>query len=197
MGPSGDPFIMWTTMNPKSGLRPYLERDVEDIVEAIIDDEGNVASQIKIVVNGQTRLVNLGLIKNTMKFIWERPEPLPWEDTLKEILLTAFPDYLWPADTISGIKLETPRKLIRTAITKRDGILVASNVFRCQFGGKVFGPEISAHWISEPLTKFQQIYIMHLLLAHGEDGHVGHGMVDWELFVDLTTNEARFDLRNQ
>lgn len=183
-------------MDPKSGLRPYLQDDVDDIVNALIDDQGNVNSQIMIVVNGRNRWVNVGLIQNTAKFIWERPEPMPMTDTLHEVCTTAFADYVLPVDIVEGFG-ECPRKLIRAGLTKRDGVLTASLVYKRQFGTQTFGRERTEYYISEPLTKYQQTYLMHLLLAHGKGGHVGHGMVDWDLYADIETGENRFELRGQ
>lgn len=183
-------------MDPKSGLRPYLQTDVEDIVNALIDDQGNVNSQIMIVVNGRQRLVNVGLIQSAAKFIWDRCEPTPIADSLHEIFTTAFTDYAPPVDIIEGYG-EAPRKLIRAGLTKRDGVLAASLTYKRQFGTQTFGRDRTEYYVSEPLTKYQQTYLMHLLLAHGKGGHVGHGMVDWDLYADLETGENRFELRNQ
>lgn len=183
-------------MNPKSGLRPYLQEDVDDIVNALIDDKGNVNSQILIVVNGRRRWVNVGLLRNTAQFIWDRPEPMPLADTMHEILTTAFPAYVLPVDVIEGYG-DSPRKLIRAGLTKRDGVLTAALIYKRQFGKQTFGRERTEHFISEPLTKYQQTYLMHLLLAHGEGGHVGHGMLDWDLYVDIETGVNRFALKDQ
>lgn len=183
-------------MDPKSGLRPYLQDDVDDIVNALIDDKGNVSSQIMIVVNGRNRWVNVGTLCNTAKFIWDRAEPMPIADTLHEICTTAFDTYKVPVDIIEGFG-EAPRKLIRAAFTKRDGGLVAALVYKRQFGTQIFGRERTEHYVSLPLTKYQQTYIMHQILAHGTGGHVGHGMCDWELYVDLETGVNRFEVRNE
>lgn len=182
-------------MDPKSGLRPYLQMDVDDILDAIIDDQGNVSSQIKIVVNGRERLVNIGLIQNTMKFVWGRGEEAEMGDTINLICETAFPKYTYPIDTIPGAGA-FPRQLLRAGLTKRNGALVASLIWRRTMNGEPYGPEISNHLMSDTLTKYQQTYIMHLLLAHGKGGHAGHGMADWDFFSDLITGESRFELRN-
>lgn len=180
-------------MDPKSGLRPYLQQDVDDILNAIIDDEGNVASQIKIVVNGRERLVNVGLIQNTAKFIWERPEPVSFQETIETICSEAFPKFRPPVDTIDGTKY--PRKLCSAGLTKREGILVASLIYQIDINGVKLGEPVASHYLSDDLTKYQQCYFMHLLLAHGTGGHVGQGMADWDLYVNTLDDDVKFKVK--
>lgn len=181
-------------MDPKSGLRPYLQRDVDDILDALVDHEGNVASQITIVVNGRERLVNVGLLSNTAKFIWGRAESTSMQDTVEEICRTAFDEFTAPADLVSGLE-PCPRRLVRAGLTKRNLTLVASLVYRSHIGGKLIGEETNHYYIVDMLTKYQQTYMMHLLLAHGQGGHVGQGMASWDLYVNTVSGENRFELQ--
>lgn len=178
-------------MNPKAELRPYLQTDIDDILEALVDDQGNVNGQIMLNLNGRNRLVNVGLIRHMTEWLYVRPDKRPMQEVIADICECAFVDYVPQKDTLQGVPL--PRKLLGVGATKRGNRLTVSARYQSCINGRAFGPNYDVHYFTDSLTKFQQSYIMHLLLSLGDGGHAGQGMADWDLYFDSATGETRFN----
>lgn len=172
-------------------LHWVFQKDVDHFLDLLVTDKGDLNAYIPIVVNGEERRVNIGLMTRFHDIAFGRGPIRSKEDTLQGMCHNFFgymnaPD---PADFEANVMGE----LKHAFFLKAGASIQATVTHQVKAYGQWVGNSVVNTYVARQLTKIQQVMGMYMLLAHGEEGHAAQGMRDWTFEMNFDKNELKFE----